>query len=191
LFLLRLLPLFLIILGSPVSLYWRHGFCEIPLPCWSWNWAEPACKPLTTSIINTCPNMIFHCSSCGSSWSKMWLNCDHTFKSVSNRGPKVLVFHLQWNRMKEHLYKYAGLQVLLYDCNFRREIILEEILILKLPTPWTWEPKKDRLYRAKELTCYSLFVLLLLLLPCQSKKTLHQALLMLMPTQISEGGVKD
>lgn len=42
---------------------------------------------------------------------------------------------------------------------------LREIIILKLPPPWILEWKKHWLHKARELTCYSLFMLMILLLP--------------------------
>lgn len=42
---------------------------------------------------------------------------------------------------------------------------LREIIILKFPTHWILEWKKPWLHKARELTCYSLFMLMILLLP--------------------------
>lgn len=93
----------------------------------------------------------------------MWQKYDHIFKVFFIYGhKKFLVFSsslISGVNICLHMmtYKSFGLIAAIED--------LREIIILKLPTPWILEWKKHWLHKARELTCYSLFMLMILLLP--------------------------
>lgn len=113
----------------------------------------------------------------------MWQKYEHTFRTFFKHGHKMfLVFSSN---------SIAGFNIFLNMLTYRSFNLittmedLREIITVKLPTPWILEWKKGWLHKARELTCYSLFMLMILLLPLLlfPKKKLHQDLFVLMPAQ--------